>query len=161
MFGTVILPFLIYWLLLFVACYIVMEYGQFYLYDEPAPQTALKTVIGSFVLAGVLTWTRSSFDRMFTNDILWTILQGIVWFVVFVLIFRFHPWHALGLGLAAMILITGLASMAVESVSHATSQTAPVPSAASTSPFASRCRSARAQTRRRRRPKSRRRSKDR
>jgi hypothetical protein len=43
-------------------------------------------------------------------------LQGVVWFLVFMFIFQFHPWHALGLGVAAMLLVSGLATMGVESL---------------------------------------------
>ena len=46
---TYVWPLLIYWLLLFVACYIVVEYGQNYLYDEPTPNVALKVALGSLV----------------------------------------------------------------------------------------------------------------
>ncbi len=53
---------------------------------------------------------------MFTNNIMWTLLQAIVWPGVFILVFRFHPWHGLGLGLATMVLVSGLATMGVESL---------------------------------------------
>ena len=43
--------------------------------------------------------TCRSFESMFTTNIVWTVLQGIVWFGVFILIYQFHPWHALGLGI--------------------------------------------------------------
>ena len=57
----------------------------------------------------------ASFESMFTTNIGWTLLQGVVWFLVFMLIFQFHPWHALGLGIT-MLLVSGLATMGVESV---------------------------------------------
>jgi hypothetical protein len=44
------------------------------------------------------------------------VLQGVVWFGVFMLILRFHPWHAFGLGVATMLLCSGMATMGVESV---------------------------------------------
>ena len=47
---------------------------------------------------------------------MWTVLQAIVWFGVFTLIFQFHPWHALGLGIATMLLVQGLATMGVNSI---------------------------------------------
>ncbi len=53
---------------------------------------------------------------MFTTNIGWTLLQGVVWFLVFMLVFQFHPWHALGLGIVTMLLVSGLATMGVESV---------------------------------------------
>ena len=63
---------------------------------------------------------------MFTTNIIWTVLQAIVWFGVFTLIFQFHPWHALGLGIATMLLVQGLATMGVNSI------LTPTPAAAST-----------------------------
>jgi hypothetical protein len=118
---TIILPLLIYWLVLFVACFVVVEFGHDQLYDEVTPHAGLKVAGGSLLIAVVLTTLRAkgltaSFESMFTTNIIWTVLQGLVWFGVFTLIFQFHPWHALGLGLATMLLVTGMATMGVESV---------------------------------------------
>lgn len=118
---TIILPLLIYWLVLFVACFVVVEVGHDQLYDEVTPHAGLKVLGGSLVIAAVLTTLRAkglpaSYESMFTINIIWTVLQGLVWFGVFTLIFQFHPWHALGIGLATMLLVTGLATMGVESL---------------------------------------------
>jgi hypothetical protein len=118
---TLLWPLLIYWLVMFVACFVVVEVAQDQLYDEVTPRAGLKVAGGSLLIAALLTWLRAtgspaSFDSMFTTSIAWTFLQGIVWFAVFALILQFHPWHALGLGLATMILVTGLATMGVESL---------------------------------------------
>ena len=40
----------------------------------------------------------------------------LIWFLVFMFVLQFHPWHALGLGVATMVLVSGLATMGVESV---------------------------------------------
>ena len=53
-----------------------------------------------------------------------TIFQAIVWFAVFTLILQFHPWHALGLGIATMLLVQGLATMGVSSMPAPTPATA-------------------------------------
>lgn len=121
MWTTIIWPLLIYWLVLFVACYVVVEIGQDQLYDEVTPRSGLKVAAGSLVIAIVLTTLRAkgltaSYESMFTTNLIWTVLQGLVWFGVFMLIFQFHPWHALGLGLVTMLLVTGLATMGVESL---------------------------------------------
>jgi drug/metabolite transporter (DMT)-like permease len=118
---TIILPLLIYWLVMFVACFVVVEFGQDQLYDEVTPHGGLKVAAGSLVIAIVLTVLRknglaASYDSMFTSNIIWTVLQGLVWFGVFTLIFQFHPWHALGLGVATMLLVTGLSTMGVDSL---------------------------------------------
>jgi hypothetical protein len=119
--ATFIWPLLIYWLVLFVACYVVVEVGQDQLYDEVTPHSGLKVAGGSLVLAILLTTLRwyerpASFESMFTTNIVWTLLQAIVWTGVFILIFQFHPWHGFGLGLATMLLVSGLATMGVESL---------------------------------------------
>ena len=118
---SVIWAFLIYWLVIFVACFVVAEVGQDQLYDEVTPRVGLKVGSASFLIAAVLTTLRyfgvpASFESMFTTNIAWTLLQGIVWFGVFTLILQFHPWHALGLGIATMLLVSGLATMGVESI---------------------------------------------
>jgi hypothetical protein len=121
MMMTIVWPLLIYWLVLFVACFVVVEVGQDQLYDEVTPRAGLKIAGGSFVLAALLTALRAygfaaSFDSMFTYNIGWTLLQGVVWFLVFMFVFQFHPWHALGLGVVTMIIVSGLATMGVESL---------------------------------------------
>jgi hypothetical protein len=118
---SLIWPLLIYWLVMFVACFVVVEVGQDQLYDEVTPHAGLKVASGSLLIAMLLTTLRhfgypASFESMFTTNIAWTLLQGVVWFGVFTLIFQFHPWHALGLGIATMLLVSGLATMGVESL---------------------------------------------
>lgn len=129
---TIIFTLLIYWLVMFVACFVVVEFGQDQLYDEVTPHAGLKVAAGSLLIAIVLTVLRKyglsvSYESMFTTNIMWTVLQGLVWFGVFTLIFQFHPWHALGLGVATMLLVTGLLTMGVESL-----LARPVPTSAST-----------------------------
>ncbi len=112
---------LIYWLVTFVGCFVVVEFGQDQLYDEVTPHVGLKVTGGSLLLALMLTAFKykglpASFDSMFTNNILCTVFQAIVWFGVFTLIFQFHPWHALGLGIATMLMLQGLATMGINSI---------------------------------------------
>lgn len=113
--GSLVVPLLINWLVLFVALYVVTEYGHYYLYEQVPPLLAARAAGGALVLALVLLWTRTSFDTMFTTELGNTVLQGIAWFVVFIFVLRFHPWHALGLGVATMVLVAGLAGLAVDS----------------------------------------------
>jgi hypothetical protein len=118
---TMVWPLLIYWLVLFVVCFVLVEIGHDQLYDQVTAHAGLKVAGGSLVLAGLLTVLRAygfpaSFESMFTTNIGWTALQAVVWFLVFMFVFQFHPWHALGLGLTAMVLVSGLATMGVDSV---------------------------------------------
>jgi hypothetical protein len=118
---TLIWTLLIYWLVIFVGCFVVVEIGQDQLYDQVTPRSGLKVTAGSLLIALLLTWlkyrnTPASFESMFTTNIAWTVLQAIVWFGVFTLIFQFHPWHALGLGLATMLMVSGLGTMGVDSI---------------------------------------------
>lgn len=117
-FLAILGAFAIYWVVLFAACYIVVEYSQSYLYDEATPSAGLKVALGSALLAILLTWTRTEFYTMFTADLRWTILLGVAAFGVFTLIFRFQPWHALPIGLFAVLLISGTATMAVQSFAN-------------------------------------------
>jgi hypothetical protein len=113
---SLIWAFLLYWLVLFAACFIVVEYGQGFLYDEATSYVWPRVAVGSLLLALLLTYTHTSFDSMLTTDIGWTVLQSIVWFGVFTLIFRFQPQHGAVVGVVTMLLITGLATMAVDSL---------------------------------------------
>jgi hypothetical protein len=119
--SAIVWPLLIYWLVLFVGCFAVVEMAQDQLYDQITPRAGLKVAGGSFLLAALLTVLRragfpTTFESMFTTNIAWTLLQGVAWFGVFTLIYRFHPWHAAGLGIVTMLLLSGLATMGVESL---------------------------------------------
>jgi hypothetical protein len=109
-------PFLIYFLILYVICYIVVEYGQNYFYDEVTPAAAAKVALGAFILAGILTYTRSSFDSMFTSDIAKTVFLAIAWSGVFILIYRFQPWHGFGLAMATLLIFAGMSTLVVDSM---------------------------------------------
>jgi len=124
--NTLVFPFLVYWLIFFVALSVLVEYVQNYLYDEATPNSGFKALLASALLAAVQTWAGTSFDTMLTSDLPWTVLQGIIWFVVFTLILRFHPWHALAVGLGAMLFLTGMSSLAYNSLSQRAAGGSPV-----------------------------------
>ncbi|WP_422925333.1 hypothetical protein [Singulisphaera sp. PoT] len=114
--GAILLPLLIYWLVLFVACFTVVEVAQDQFYDEVTPRAGLKVASGSLILAAFATWLHPTYDTMYTADIAKTALQAIVWFGVFTLILQFHPTHAASLGILTLLIVPGLASMGVESI---------------------------------------------
>lgn len=114
----ILLSFLIYWLLFFVVHYIIVEYGQPYFYDETTPRFGLKVLAGSFLLALLAQWLKPGFDTMFTTAVHWTLLQAIAWFVVFTVLYQFHPPHALALGLASLVILPGLATMTIGSLAQ-------------------------------------------
>ena len=114
--SAIVWPVLIYWLVFYVACYTACEVGQDQFYDEVTPHVGLKVAIGSLILAALATWIRPSFDTLFTANIAWTVLQAIVWCLVFIFVLEFHPWHALAISLVIMVLSSGLATMGVESL---------------------------------------------
>lgn len=116
--SAIVWPLLIYWLVFFVACYIACEIGQDQFYDEVTPNVGWKVAGGSLILAALATWVKPSFDTILTTNFAWAVLQGIVWFLVFMFIFQFHPWHALAIGLVSMVLVSGLATMGVESLTR-------------------------------------------
>jgi hypothetical protein len=111
---SLILSFLLYTFICFVVSYILVEYGQRYLYDEVTPYVGLKVLGGAAVMGAVLTWTRSSFDTMFTADVPYTALMALLWAGVFILAYRFQPLHGALFALAAVLLLPGLATIAVE-----------------------------------------------
>jgi hypothetical protein len=112
---SAILSFLFYWLVMYVATYVIAEYAQNYLYDEATPALGWKVAAGTFLLSILLTRFRPSFETMFTADIGWTILQAIAWTAVFVFIYQFHPPHAVLLGVVSFVLLSGLTTLALDS----------------------------------------------
>src|SRR5262245_50929075 len=125
-------PFLIYWLVFFVACYAVTEVAQDQFYDEVTPYVGVKAATASFIFALLATWLRPSFETLFTSNIAWTVLQAIVWFLAFLFILQFHPPHALGLSLVTLLLVSGLATMGVENLTRTRATAAPVQASGST-----------------------------
>lgn len=120
-------PVLIYWVVFFVACLVAVETFQDWFYDEVVlKRSATVVALGALPLAALAAWLRPSFDTMFTTDIAWTLLQAIAWFAVFTLAFQFHPTHALMVGLGVMVLVTGLATLGVDSLTKPSRTLAPV-----------------------------------
>jgi hypothetical protein len=122
---TTVWVVLIYWMSFFVACLTAIEVLQDWFYDEVTPRSGLKAAGGALVLALLAAWLRPSFDTMFTSDIAWTLLQAIVWWVVFTLVFQFHPGHAT-IGIVIMVLVSGLATLGVDSLTKPSRTLAPV-----------------------------------
>lgn len=114
--SSTLIAFLIDWLALFVTSYVVVEYGQNWLYDEPTKHFPLKVAAGTFGLAALLTALPLDYATMFTGSLHWLLLQAIVWFAVFTLLFQFHPPHAFVISVVMILTIPGLASMAVGSL---------------------------------------------
>ena len=90
--------------------------GQDQLYDEVTSGAGLKVAVRLAPPRGAADLVAASFDTMFTADIAWTVLQAIVWFGVFTLVFQFQPQHAAVLGTITFVLVAPLASMGVDSL---------------------------------------------
>jgi hypothetical protein len=123
---SMIWPLLIYWLVFFVACFVVVEIGQDQLYDEVTPYVGWKVAGGSLILAILATIFKPSYETFLTSEIHWTALQAIVWFLVFMFILQFHPWHALAAGLVTMVMVMGLATLGVDTLMKPSATPAPV-----------------------------------
>jgi peptidoglycan/LPS O-acetylase OafA/YrhL len=108
--------FLIYWLLLFVACYIVTEVGQNHFYDEVTPFAWLKVGGSTLLLASALAWWDPSSVDLFTNEIWLLAMVAVAGFVLFVVAMQFHASHAIMLGPAVVVLVSITAAMAVDSL---------------------------------------------
>lgn len=134
MMWTYLWPLLIYWLALFVSCFVVTEIAQDQLYDEVTPRVGLKIALGTLIMAALMVALPPSYETMFTNNFAWTVLHLIVWFCVFTLIFQFHPPHALGLSIATFLLVSGLATMGVQSMLKPTPRAALRPARANNPP---------------------------
>jgi hypothetical protein len=111
-----IIVFLVYWLILFVFCFIVSDYSQKFLYDEATPYLGLKIAGGTFLMAILMARFKPSYDTMFTSNIHWTLLQAMIWTAIFIFVFRFHPKHAVALALGTFLVIGGMATIGVNSM---------------------------------------------
>jgi hypothetical protein len=109
-------PFLIYYVIVYVVSYIVVEYGQNYFYDEVTPGAPAKVGLGTLILAAILTWTHPSFADMFTGEIGKTVLLAIAWVGIFILVYRFQPWHGFGLAIATLLIFAGMSTLVVDSM---------------------------------------------
>jgi hypothetical protein len=116
MFWTFVVPFLVYWILIYVGSYLVTEFAQNYLYDETTKGLGWRVAIGATILAALLTWTQPSFDTMFTETLASTLLQAVAWGAVFVFLYRFQPLHGAVAGMALMVVLAGTATLAVDSL---------------------------------------------
>ncbi|WZO96802.1 hypothetical protein EP7_003807 [Isosphaeraceae bacterium EP7] len=114
-----LVAFALYWFMFFVASFFVIELAQRQFYDEVTPSAGLKVTAGSFIMAALAMWARPSYETMYTAELHWTALQAIVWFLIFVFIYQFHPLHALIVSLATLLLIPGAATIAAESLTRA------------------------------------------
>ena len=126
MIWNVVLPIAIYWFMFFVVQYILIEYGQAYLYDETIPRFGLKVLVGSLLLAMLAARFHPSFVTMFTNHLHWTLLQALAWVGIFTLLYQFQPLHALALGLMSFLFVPGLATMTVDSLAQPRRTIAPI-----------------------------------
>jgi hypothetical protein len=113
---TIIFTFATYWAVAFVGCFSVVEIAHDALYNEMPPRAGLKVSVAALILALTMTYFHPSFETMFTAKLGMTALQGVIWFAVFVLVLEFHPWHALGIGVLMMCLVSPLATMGVDSM---------------------------------------------
>ena len=112
----ILVAFLMYWLACFVASYLVIEQAQSYYYEEPTPGYPWKAAVGGFIMAIFATWKPIDFMTMFSSSFHWTVLHGIVWFLIFTFLYQFHPRHALATGVLTLLAIPGLATMAIDSL---------------------------------------------
>jgi hypothetical protein len=123
---AVVFSFLLTWLITFVVCFAVVEFAQNYFYDEVTPHAGWKVLGGSALLALVLTWAKAGFDTMFTSQFPATIVLGIVAFGVFVLIYRFHPWHGAPIGIITALVLAGISTLVVDSFQNRGATLAPI-----------------------------------
>ena len=134
MLWTYVWTLLIYWMAIFVSCFVVTEVAQDQLYNLTTPRIGLKITLGSLFLAILMVLMPPSYQTMFTCDIAWTVLHLFAWFGVFTFILQFHPPHALGLSLATFFLVSGFATMGVNSILKPTPRAALAPARSTNKP---------------------------
>jgi hypothetical protein len=68
------------------------------------------------ILASILTATHLSFDSMFTSEFWKSAILAIVGTGVFILVYRFQPWHGFGLAVPTLLLFAGMSTLVVDSM---------------------------------------------
>lgn len=107
---------LVYWLVLFVGCLVVVQSAQGYFYDGVAPYAGPRVAGATLVLAALLTWRSPLIVDMFTSRLGETALLAILGFVIFTAVFQFHPPHAALIGPVTVVILSAAAALAVESL---------------------------------------------
>jgi len=121
---TLLIAFVLYALIFYAVCYVVTENAQNFLYNQPVQGMPWRVGIVALASAALATWLKPSFDTMFTSEWYWTLLAAVIWFTLFLLVLEFEVVHAAAVGLVTMVLIWGLAGLAVQGVTRSPEETA-------------------------------------
>lgn len=89
-------------------------------YESVVTSLTGRVVLASAIFTGVQLFSRLRLESMLAEGLPWLIASGIVWVLGFLMILQFAASHAIGLGLAGMLILTNLAGMAADGLQPGT-----------------------------------------
>lgn len=89
-------------------------------YESVVTSLTGRVVLASAIFTAVQLYGRLRLESILAEGLPWLIASGIVWVLGFLMILQFAASHALGLGLAAMLILTNLSGMAADGLQPGT-----------------------------------------
>lgn len=83
-------------------------------YESVVTSLTGRVLLASAIFTGLQLFCRLRLETILADGLPWLIASGIVWVLGFLMILQFAASHALGLGLAGMLVLTNLAGMAAD-----------------------------------------------
>ena len=104
------------WIMIWLIVYVVSDSAQAYLYNEAAEGLWWRTLAMAAPAGMLLVWFPCRLDTMFTEYILASILQPIIWWLLFEYLCGFHRPHAICFALAMFFLFGFAVTLALDSL---------------------------------------------
>lgn len=80
-------------------------------YESVVGHLVPRVLLAAAILTALQVYLRIRLETLMDSSLPWVIVSGIVWAVVFYVLFQFSAGHALGLGVGGMLLLTCLSGM--------------------------------------------------
>jgi|GEM_PF-3773509 len=80
-------------------------------YESVVGHLVPRVLLAAAILTALQVYLRIRLESLMDTSLPWVIVSGIVWAVVFYVLFQFSAGHALGLGVGGMLLLTCLSGM--------------------------------------------------
>lgn len=103
---------LVTFVIILAGIWFVTEVLQGVWYEKVVSYLTPRAFVAAAVLTALQLYLGIRLESLVSDSLPWAIVSGIVWAVVFYALFEFSAGHALGLGLAAMLLLTSLSGLA-------------------------------------------------
>lgn len=116
MLVQILLQVLVAWVVLGLLLYFVSEMAQRAFYQVPTGGLWWRIIAASLPMAVLLRLFPANMQIMFTENLVWTLLQLVLWWVLFWLVIGFQRGHAGVLGPSAYLLLGWLVTLALKGI---------------------------------------------